>query len=160
MGQAVRYDGTHRESPGLIVELEEYFDLIPVCPECQAGMGVPRPPVLLQESAAGVKVVGVEQRQLDVTLILQMTSLKLAAQLSSCSGLLLKSRSPSCGYRDVPLWDEAGKQLSLTSGVFTDAMTRTFPGLPLATDAELRSGTARSRFLQRIRKYHHQHDVA
>ena len=47
LGQKVRHDGGHKHSRYLTEVLGPFFDLIPVCPEAEVGMGTPRESVRL-----------------------------------------------------------------------------------------------------------------
>ncbi len=48
LGQRVRYDGADKYSRICNEDLAERFELVSVCPEVDAGLTVPRPPVELQ----------------------------------------------------------------------------------------------------------------
>src|SRR5688572_22537866 len=62
LGQSVRYDGGHKRDPFAAGPLGDLVTLVPVCPEVEAGMGVPREPVRLERSPRGVRMVGIESR--------------------------------------------------------------------------------------------------
>ena len=47
LGQEVRYDGGHKRDRFLTDVLGSYVEWVPVCPEMEAGLGVPRPTVRL-----------------------------------------------------------------------------------------------------------------
>lgn len=47
-GQPVRFDGGHKKARHITQTLSEYFELMPVCPEVEAGLGVPRPTMHLR----------------------------------------------------------------------------------------------------------------
>ena len=49
LGERVRYNGEHRQASLLIAELTPHVRWVPVCPEIEVGMGVPREPVHLVE---------------------------------------------------------------------------------------------------------------
>lgn len=42
LGENVRYDGGHKHDPYLTDTLGAFFEYVPVCPEYEAGFGVPR----------------------------------------------------------------------------------------------------------------------
>ncbi|MEA3535741.1 DUF523 domain-containing protein [Rhizobium sp. CC-YZS058] len=104
MGAAVRYDGRAKplDHPLLARWLEE-GRLVPFCPECSAGMPVPRPPAEIA-AASGADVLRqsaqvFEAGGRDVTdLFLRAAQNALAeAQRSGCRFALLIDGSPSCG---------------------------------------------------------------
>ena len=45
LGREVRYDGRHKRDALLLEELAPLVTFVPVCPELEVGMGVPREPV-------------------------------------------------------------------------------------------------------------------
>ena len=65
------------------------------------------------------------------------------------AGYVLKSRSPSCGLRDVPVHDAAGKPIARGSGLFAAALESALPLLPLAEERELEDPAALAQFLRR-----------
>ena len=42
LGQPVRYDGGHKLDRFIVDTLGQYVDFVPVCPEVECGLGVPR----------------------------------------------------------------------------------------------------------------------
>src|SRR3989442_12459373 len=53
LGHEVRYDGGHKRDPLLVETLGRFVEWVPVCPEGELGLGVPREPIRLEgESAA------------------------------------------------------------------------------------------------------------
>ncbi|NNL07096.1 MAG: DUF523 domain-containing protein, partial [Gammaproteobacteria bacterium] len=67
LGHAVRYDGESKPHSVVIDQLVKLFELVPVCPEVEAGLSVPRPPVQLSGSIDHPRVTGREDPELDVT---------------------------------------------------------------------------------------------
>ena len=47
LGQEVRYDGGHKRDAFLTDVLGAFVEWVPVCPEVEVGLGVPRPPIRL-----------------------------------------------------------------------------------------------------------------
>ena len=62
LGDQVRYDGGHKYEPSLIETLGAHVEWVPVCPELEVGMGVPREPIQLVAAGDGprVRLVGVD----------------------------------------------------------------------------------------------------
>ncbi len=42
LGRAVRYDGGHKHDRFITETLGQYVDFVPVCPEVECGLGIPR----------------------------------------------------------------------------------------------------------------------
>lgn len=42
LGERVRFDGGHKNDPFLVNTLGRYVEWVPVCPEVEIGLGIPR----------------------------------------------------------------------------------------------------------------------
>ncbi len=129
-GQKVRYDGQSKLS-NFYDALSTHLSWLNFCPEVDAGLGVPRPPVQLVKTKKNTKALGVNDKSLDVTDQLRRASRNFWEQNSDLypasakhsqnfmCGYIFKSRSPSCGLGSTPLYDESGNTNGLlTSGLF------------------------------------------
>lgn len=149
-GEKVRYDGRDKFST-LIDQLSRQVQWLPLCPEMNAGLGTPRPPVALVDSNQGIRVLGRDQPTLDVTERLQQaaqTSIRSLSGQPVC-GYIWQSRSPSCGYGSTPLYDQQQRELGKTSGVQAQRVQQQLPWLIQAEDTELQCHSDCQRFLQR-----------
>jgi uncharacterized protein YbbK (DUF523 family) len=142
----VRYDGQTKANALLIDFFSAAADIIPVCPEVGASLGTPRPPVQLINSAAGIRALGTNDSSLDVTRPLQQFSQHFSdSVLPKLHGIILKSRSPSCGLGTTPV--QYSPNLSLPgNGIFADAMLKT-ASCVITDELNLHSIEACSRFL-------------
>src|SRR5262245_15015234 len=62
LGHEVRYDGGHKRDAFLTETLAPYVEWVPVCPELELGLGVPRESIRLEGSARAPRLVGVTSR--------------------------------------------------------------------------------------------------
>jgi uncharacterized protein YbbK (DUF523 family) len=62
LGQRVRYDGDHRREAFITEDLGEIFNLVPLCPEVEAGLGIPREAIHLEGDADAPRVVSTQAR--------------------------------------------------------------------------------------------------
>ena len=150
LGEAVRYDARSKPHAWVRGELARRAELVPLCPETGAGLAVPRPPVRLVRLEQGVRALGVEDASLDVTPLLEEWSLSMVPLLRQLRGLVLKSRSPSCGLGSVPLHSPDGQVLGLASGIFAEFLRRECPRLVLVEEAELDTTEGRESFLHAL----------
>lgn len=137
-GERVRYDGDSRHVPAA-TWLAASAQLVPICPEVGAGLGVPRPPVQLVRTTAGCRALGRDDPTLDVTQPLEEFARRSSDRLRAlrACGYLLKSRSPSCGFGSTPLFDADGQQVDTTSGIHAEYMQRQLPWLSFAEETAL-----------------------
>lgn len=134
LGHKVRYDaqGSTNIHPKITQWLEE-GRIIPFCPEVAGGMPTPRPPA---EIKAQHPILVVNIHGEDVTpQFLQGAELaveKAKAEDACCA--LLKSRSPSCGNREI--YNGAfSNTLTQGSGVTASELQR--HGLPVFNEREI-----------------------
>ena len=155
LGESVRYDGGHKLDPTLIGELASVFEWVPVCPEVEVGMGVPREPIELVVSAscAGVRLLGVQSAE-DWTKRMREFAARRVGELRALglAGFVLKARSPSCGVRDVPVRGSA----STGRGLFADVLVTLVPALPVEDEERLRDRDLRAKFITDVIAYRRQ----
>ncbi len=150
LGDPVRYDGGHKREPSLTEVLGAQVEWVTVCPELETGMGVPREPIhLVAGAGGGVRLVGVTSGD-DWTERMRAWARDRLRELAALGvrGFVLKSRSPSCGLRGVPI--EGAED---GSGLFAILLVEQFPGLPVEEEDRLRDAGAREEFLARVQAY-------
>ena len=141
-GEHVRYDGGHKLHHLINEQLRPWLNLISFCPEAQAGLGTPRPPVKLIQAGEQadsenqlISALGVENPTLDVTHALTNTSRAFAqATDAELTAYIVKSRSPSCGAGSTPLFDKNGDQIATTDGLFVAQLKAYQPQLLIADE--------------------------
>ncbi|MCP3871332.1 MAG: DUF523 domain-containing protein [Gammaproteobacteria bacterium] len=153
LGDRVRYDGSGERTPWIVEILSTHCDLLPLCPEVEAGLGVPRPPVRLVRNDDTLAVVGREDSSLDVTEALSRVWKDRRNDVVGMDGLILKSRSPSCGVADTPVFSETGTESTRGPGVFTRQCVEAFPLLPLIDELSLENEVGRVSFLIQVFRY-------
>src|SRR5256886_15629531 len=63
LGHEVRYDGGHKRDPFLAETLGRFVEWVPVCPEVELGLGVPREPIRLERDPAAPRLVAANSRR-------------------------------------------------------------------------------------------------
>jgi uncharacterized protein YbbK (DUF523 family)/uncharacterized protein YbgA (DUF1722 family) len=150
LGERVRYDGGHKRDPFLTDVLGKHVEWVPVCPEVEVGLGIPRPPIDLVRVGAEIRLV-VGATGEDITETMRAYAAWRAKGLASLEldGYVLKSKSPSCGLARVPVRD--GDEGEATGrGLFADALALTMPQLPMEEEARLRHASVRAHFVERL----------
>jgi len=153
LGEKVRYDGGHKRDALIMEHLGPYMTFIPVCPEVELGMGVPREPVRLERSGRGVRMVGATTGT-DHTAAMTRFAERRAAGLEALdlSGYVFKKNSPSCGPGGVPIHGR-GRATRSGRGLFAAALRDRMPLLPVVDESELADRSGQERFLERVRAY-------
>ena len=153
LGQPVRYDGGHKRDGFVADWLGAHFDLLPVCPEVAIGLGVPRQPIRIVQTAAGLRVRGVHDPTLDVTDALDAVAARVTRDTPDLHGYVLKTDSPSCGMARVSTYTEAGLPTGHASGAYAAGLLTRLPLLPVEQDSGLHNPALRSNFIERVFAY-------
>jgi uncharacterized protein YbgA (DUF1722 family)/uncharacterized protein YbbK (DUF523 family) len=153
LGRKVRYDGGHKRDPFLTEVLGPFVEWVPVCPELEAGMGVPRESVRLLAPASNPRMIA-ERSAKDWTEAMNNFSAQRARELSrlQLSGYVLKKDSPSCGMERVRIYAPGGVTRNGT-GIFARAVSSAMPLLPLEEEGRLNDAALRENFIERIFAY-------
>lgn len=157
LGREVRYDGQHKRDDFVADALAAFVELVPVCPEVEAGMGIPREPVRLQKRGADTRFVTVQSGD-DLTAMMQAFAARRVRALAKedLRGYILKKDSPSCGMERVkryPSQDGAPPDRDGT-GLFAAALLAAFPNLPVEEEGRLKDPALRENFVERVFAYH------
>ena len=154
LGDHVRYDGGHKRDALLVDTLRESVEWVPVCPEVEAGLGVPREPMRLEGTPASPRLVTVTTH-VDHTAAMQKFSARRLRELEQLdlSGYVFKARSPSCGIAKVPLLNAQGGETSDGVGLFARALMEHFPLLPVEDEDRLHDPQTLKYFLKRASAY-------
>jgi uncharacterized protein YbgA (DUF1722 family)/uncharacterized protein YbbK (DUF523 family) len=147
---ACRYNGLMINSETVEV-LKKHVDFIPVCPEVEIGLGIPRQPIRITKEKDTVRLVQ-PSAGLDVTKIMHDFSRKYLDGIKESDGFLLKSRSPSCGVKDVKFYagPEQNVPLGKAQGFFGKAVLERFPEAAIEDEARLENFSIREHFFTKL----------
>ncbi len=153
-GEKVRYDGGHKLNRLVADTLQGRFTAVPVCPEVEAGLSIPREPMQLCDSPEGPRLIVILNGN-DLTSVMHDWVKKKAGMLrqEELCGFILKCRSPSCAIDDAELFSLSGEKRGMTSGLFTALMKRHEPHLPLIDEEGFADPVQRGSFLERASAY-------
>jgi len=151
LGDAVRYDGKSKANTIVLEKLNDLFELIPVCPEVEAGLSIPRPPVQLTGNIESPRLTGRDDPSIDVTEIMQRYCSTKPAELDRLSGFIFKSRSPSCGLNSTPVFIDKVCVTETGRGVFASALCKRYPKLPVIEESDFTDKSI-SRFIHSVYK--------
>ncbi len=159
LGDHVRYDGGHKRDALLADTLSQSVEWVPVCPEVEAGLGVPRKPMRLEGTAAAARLVTITTN-VDHTAAMQQFSVRRLRELErlDLSGYVFKARSPSCGIGKVPRISAQGVETPDGIGLFAQALMTHFPAMPVEDEDRLHDPQILKNFLKRASDYCHSHD--
>ncbi len=152
IGEKVRWNGDHKQDRYVTDVLGKFFEWVPVCPEVEVGMGVPRETVALYGDLESPRMLGKQSRR-DWSVEMARYSKDRIRQIGreGLSGFIFKSKSPSCGLARVPVHseEEVGKARH-GAGLFARQFTREFPRVPVEDEGRLHDPKIRENFIVRV----------
>jgi uncharacterized protein YbgA (DUF1722 family)/uncharacterized protein YbbK (DUF523 family) len=152
LGERVRFDGGHKRNEFIGDVLGRFVEFVPICPEVELGLGVPRETLRLLKNESGeVAIVG-NQSGIDRTSAMQSWSERRLARLAreDLSGYVLKKDSPSCGMERVKVYGAAGMPSRDGRGIYAAALMRRYPNLPVEEEGRLADPRLRENFIERV----------
>ena len=114
LGEKCRYDGKTKAVNSVIEAYKEY-EIIPFCPEAPL-FGTPRERISVVEVAGEDRIIKEETKE-DVTELLEKEIHSFIDKYPDADAIVLKSKSPSCGYKTTPVLDENGELLRYGDGI-------------------------------------------
>jgi uncharacterized protein YbgA (DUF1722 family)/uncharacterized protein YbbK (DUF523 family) len=153
LGENVRYDGGHRHDLYITDILGRFFSFVPVCPEVECGMTVPREPMRLEGDPAAPWLMTIRSR-IDKTgqmISFCRSRVKELEQEDLC-GFIFKKNSPSSGLFRVKIHDNSNRTRP-GSGLFAAEVVRHFPLLPVEEEGRLNDPVIRENFIERVFSY-------
>lgn len=128
LGEKVRYDGGHKLDYFLKDTLGRYVDWVPVCPEVEYGLPVPREAMHMIKTEEGPCLM-TSRTGIDHIDGMKKLAIERISQLDKedLCGFIFKSRSPSSELRGVKIYSPSGIPSSVGVGVFAGAFIKHFP---------------------------------
>ncbi len=151
LGEKVRYDGGHKLDLLIKDSLEKYADFIPVCPEMECGLGVPRKHMHLEGRPDSPRLIVTDTGN-DLTDFLLNWAKNRVIQLEkqNMHGFIFKSKSPSCGIKKVKIIDKGNVSVETGTGIFAGIFVKHFPYVPVEDEVSFYDPIQRENFIKRV----------
>lgn len=151
LGEAVRYDGGHKLDRFLRDTLGQYVEYVPVCPEVECGLGIPREVMHLEGDPEAPRLITSRTRR-DVTDQMLAWAHRRVVELEDegLCGFIFKSNSPSSGMERVKITNQSGMPRKIGRGVFAGIFMKHFPSLPAEEEGRLHDPALRENFIERM----------
>jgi uncharacterized protein YbgA (DUF1722 family)/uncharacterized protein YbbK (DUF523 family) len=151
LGEPVRYDGGHKLDRFLKDTLGEYVEYVPVCPEAECGLGIPRESMHLEGDPVAPRLVTTRTRRDMTELMLSWAEQRVRElERENLCGFVFKSNSPSSGMERVRIFDPNGMPKKIGVGIFAGIFMNHFPLLPVEDEGRLHDPRLRENFIERI----------
>jgi uncharacterized protein YbbK (DUF523 family) len=151
IGERVRWNGGHQLNHFIKDVLGSFFQFVPVCPEFECGLGVPREPLRLVGDPLSPRMM-TNKTRLDITERMNDWAMNRVKELESMDlcGFIFKSKSPSSGLYKVKVYNDKGYPVNQGTGLFARAFIKAFPLVPVEEDGRLCDDAIRENFIERI----------
>lgn len=155
LGQKVRFDGGHKREHFLTDVFGKFVEWLPICPEVEVGMGIPRETVRLVGTLASPRMIA-EKSGRDWTEVMNSFAEKRWREIDNdnLSGYVFKKNSPSCGMERVKIHNFKGMPERKGRGLFAAAIMQRLPLLPVEEEGRLYDLKLRENFIERVFAYH------
>jgi uncharacterized protein YbgA (DUF1722 family)/uncharacterized protein YbbK (DUF523 family) len=151
LGAKVRYDGGHKWDRFLTDTLGQYVDFVPVCPELECGLGVPREAMRLVGDPGAPRLLTVHTRRDHTEQMLSWAQSRVEELAQeNLAGFIFKSRSPSSGMAQVKVYNLQGAPVKRGAGLFAALFMARFPYLPVEDEGRLHDPRIRENFIERV----------
>jgi len=151
LGEKVRFDGGHKLDRFITETLGKFVEFVPVCPEVECGLGIPREAMHLVAAPDGPRLVTV-RTGVDHTERMLAWARKRVGELEreELCGFIFKSDSPSSGMERVKIYHGPGGASKTGVGLFAREFMQHFPLLPVEEEGRLHDPGLRENFLERL----------
>jgi uncharacterized protein YbgA (DUF1722 family)/uncharacterized protein YbbK (DUF523 family) len=151
LGEPVRYDGGHKRDRFITDTLGQYVEFVPVCPETECGLGVPRESMRLEGDPASPRLI-TRRTRVDHTERMVAWGIRRLQELENedLCGFIFKSDSPSSGMERVRVYSDKGMPQRNGVGIFARMFMERFPLLPVEEEGRLHDLKLRENFVESI----------
>jgi uncharacterized protein YbgA (DUF1722 family)/uncharacterized protein YbbK (DUF523 family) len=154
VGEKVRYDGGHKLDRYITDTLGLFFEWVPVCPEVEYGLPVPRETMHLTGDPAAPRIVTVRTGTDHTDGMKKWAGDKLRQlEKEDLCGFIFRSKSPSSGISGVKVYSSAGMPGKRRAGIFGGAFMSYFPLVPVIDDGRLHNPNLRENFMEQVSVY-------
>ena len=154
LGKKVRYDAGHKLDRYIADTLGQYFKWVPVCPEVEYGLPVPREPMRLVGDPESPHLITIRTGIDHTEGMLKWAEKRLKElEKEELCGFIFKSRSPSSGIGGVKVYTPSGMPSQKGAGIFGGAFMSKFPLIPVIDEGRLHDPGLRENFIERVFVY-------
>lgn len=135
-----------------VKQLEPHVIFLPICPEIEIGLGVPRDAIRIVSEEDGTLRLIQPATGRDLSEKMRHFSDRFLSGLDPVDGFILKSRSPSCGIKDAKRFPSqtADAPVGKGAGFFAAAAGMRFPAAAIEDEKRLSRPRIREQFLTKL----------
>ncbi|MFA6138544.1 MAG: DUF523 domain-containing protein [Sulfurimonas sp.] len=134
LGEFCRYDGETKQANEVIEAFCEY-EIIPFCPEAPL-FGTPRERISVIR-INGENAIVTDETHEDVTETLKNEINTFTEKNPHADAIILKSKSPSCGFGTTPILNEQKELIEYGDGIAAQILSNLFPLTKIVDEIEV-----------------------
>lgn len=145
-----RYDGSGFDDK-VITMIRDYVDIETVCPESEIGLSMPRDPIRIEKEEDNYRLIQTKTNR-DYSAMMTEFAEEFVNEINDIDGFILKSKSPTCGIKDVKIYPK-GKKCSIKkdgTGFFSEKVLDKYTNIPIEDEGRLKNYEIRDEFLTKI----------
>jgi len=147
----VRWNAGHKRDRFLTDTLGRFVEYVPVCPEVEAGFGIPRESLRLVGDPEKPRLMTFKSKTDRTEEMTRWASIRVKElEKEDLCGFIFKSDSPSSGMIRVKVYNDKGMPEKKGVGMFARAYMNHFPLIPVEDDGRLHDPAIRENFIERI----------
>lgn len=123
LGENCRYDGQTKQNNQVLEDFKKY-EIIPFCPETPI-FGTPRERISIVDIDGKNRIITDETNR-DVTQILEDEINSFIEKNPQTDKIVLKSKSPSCGFGTTPILNEQREIIKYGSGLAVEIFQKSY----------------------------------
>jgi len=151
LGNKVRWNAGHQLDRFLANTLGQFVEYVPVCPEVEAGFGVPRESFRLVGDPEKPRLITFKSKTDHTNQMIRWAKNRVKElDKEDLCGFIFKSDSPSSGMIRVKVYSEKGMPQKKGVGLFAREFMNYFPLIPVEDDGRLHNPKIRENFIERI----------
>jgi uncharacterized protein YbbK (DUF523 family) len=124
LGHLCRYDGKTKKTAEIVDAFKDY-EIIPFCPEAPI-FGTPRERISVINIDGNNRIITDETKK-DVTQLLEDEIYSFIEKYPDADKIVLKSKSPSCGFGTTPILNEQRDILNYSNGIAAEIFQKNYP---------------------------------
>jgi uncharacterized protein YbbK (DUF523 family) len=133
LGEFCRYDGKTKKI-NAVVEAFKECEVIPFCPEAPL-FGTPRERISVVQIGDEQRIIK-DETQEDVTQVLKDEIEEFIQKNPHIDAIVLKSKSPSCGYKTTPILNEKREIIVYGNGIAANLLEKNYQNLTIKSELD------------------------
>jgi uncharacterized protein YbgA (DUF1722 family)/uncharacterized protein YbbK (DUF523 family) len=129
--------------------LKNHVHFVTACPEVEIGLGTPRDTIRIEKNEDEIELIQ-PKTGLNLTEKMNHFAKERIGKLPAIDGAILKSKSPSCGLKGIPIYKGSGRTAEKAVGFFAKDVLDSFGGLAVEDEGRLNNARIREHFLTKL----------